>query len=241
MDRPRLLLISEWTGIEWAEIRPKLEDWADVASIEPPWLEVEPRPEELDRDAVAAAGLEELARRGWKRCFVVADGWSISSGVRLALSRPDSVDGMILGHARLSHRREGDRAPINGPVLQALSELARTNHREFMLHGLTQVTGGAVSEEVAEQMLERYPHEVISSGFELLIADDDELEGLMAQLRCPLLLAKHEGCLLATDEGFEDAAAALPQAKTVTLRDRPQNSDEFAAAIRDFCEGIATG
>ena len=63
----------------------------------------------------------------------------------------------------------------------------------------------------------------------------------MAGLRCPLLLAKHDGCLMATDEGFEDAAAALPHAKTVSVRDAPLSSDGFAAAIRDFCEGIEVG
>jgi hypothetical protein len=236
MDRPRLLLISEWTELEWTELRPKLEDWAEVASSEPQWLDSEPRPEALDRDALVAVGLEEVDRRGWERCFVIADGWSVSSGVRLALARPDAVSGMVVGHARLSHRKEGDRAPINGPVWEALNELAHKDHEEFLVHGLSQVTGGAISGDVARQMFERYPHEVISSGFELLTADDDELEGLLAELRCPLLLAKHEGCLLATDEGFEDAVAALPQAETVTVHERPQNSDWFAAAIREFCE-----
>jgi pimeloyl-ACP methyl ester carboxylesterase len=241
MDRPRLLLISEWTEVEWIAIRPQLEEWADVASFEPPWLGDEAGPDSLDRNALVALGLEELDRRGWERCFVVADGWSNSSAVRLALARPEAVAGMILGHARLSHRKEGDRAPINRPIWEALNELAQKDHEEFMLHGFTQVTGGSVSEDVARQMMDRYPHELISSGFELLTPDDDELEGLMAGLRCPLLLAKHDGCLMATDEGFEDAAAALPHAKTVSVRDAPLSSDEFATAIRDFCEGIEVG
>lgn len=67
MDRPRILLIPEFTELEWA-IKPRLEDWAEVASYDPPGIGDEPRAETLDRDAVAARGLDELDRRGWKRC-----------------------------------------------------------------------------------------------------------------------------------------------------------------------------
>jgi len=51
-----------------------------------------------------------------------------------------------------------------------------------------------------------------------------------------MLLAKHEGCLMNTDEGFEDAVAALPNAAVVAVPDAPCTSTEFAAALRDFCE-----
>ena len=32
-----------------------------------------------------------------------------------------------------------------------------------------------------------------------------------SRLDCPLLFAKHEGCLASTDEGFEDVAATFPR------------------------------
>jgi hypothetical protein len=220
-------------------IRGSLEEWAEVASFDPPGVGNEARPEVLDRGAVVERALRELDRRGWPRCFVLADGWSISSGVRVALARPDAVEALVLGHARLSHRRDGDRAPISQAVWQAMNDLARTDHEQFILHGITQVTGGSVDEELARQMMERFPPDLIATGFELLTADDDELGALIGRLGCPLLLVKHEGCLMATDEGFDDAAAAFPEARTIAVEDAPQSSQEFADAVREFCEEIA--
>jgi pimeloyl-ACP methyl ester carboxylesterase len=241
VDRPRLLLLPEWTEVEWTAIRPRLEEWADVASFDLPGVGDEPQAKTIDREAVVRRGLEELDRQGWERCFVAADGWGISSGVRLALARPPAVQGMILGHARLSHRREGDRAPINGAVWEAMNELVHKDHEAFILHGITQVTGGSVGEEVARQMVERFPHDMIATGFELLTGEDNELGELLAKLDCPLLFAKHEECLMATEEGFEDAAAAFPAARTISVKEAPQSSERFADAMREFCEQVLAG
>jgi pimeloyl-ACP methyl ester carboxylesterase len=241
VDRPRLLLLPEWTEVEWTTIRPRLDEWADVASFDVPGIGDEPRAETIDRDALVARGLEELDRRGWESCFVAADGWGISAGVRLADKRPQAVQGMILGHARLSHRREGDRAPVNGPVWEAMNELVHKDHEAFILHGITQVTGGSIDEEQARQMVERFPSDLIATGFELMTSDDDQIEGLLAKLDCPLLFAKHEECLMATEEGFDDAAAAFPQARTISVREAPQSSEKFADAMREFCEDILAG
>jgi hypothetical protein len=241
VDRPRLLLLPEWTEVEWTTIRPRLDEWADVASFDVPGIGDEPRAETIDRDALVARGLEELDRRGWESCFVAADGWGISAGVRLADKRPQAVQGMILGHARLSHRREGDRAPVNGAVWEAMNELVHKDHEAFILHGITQVTGGSIDEEQARQMVERFPSDLIATGFELMTSDDDQIEGLLAKLDYPLLFAKHEECLMATEEGFDDAAAAFPQARTISVREAPQSSEKFADAMREFCEDVLAG
>jgi pimeloyl-ACP methyl ester carboxylesterase len=241
VDRPRLLLLPEWTEVEWTTIRPRLEEWADVASFDVPGVGDEPRAETIDRDALVGRGLEELDRRGWKSFFVAADGWGISTGVRLADKRPQSVLGMILGHARLSHHKEGDRAPVNGAVWEAMNELVHKDHEAFILHGITQVTGGSIGEEQARQIVERFPSDLIATGFELMTSDDDQIEGLLAKLDCPLLFAKHEGCLMATEEGFDDAAAAFPQARTISVREAPQSSEKFADAMREFCEDVLAG
>jgi hypothetical protein len=50
-----------------------------------------------------------------------------------------------------------------------------------------------------------------------------------------LLLAQHKGCLLYTDEGFDEAVAALPHAHSVKVGDKPSTSREFASALRAFC------
>jgi hypothetical protein len=63
----------------------------------------------------------------------------------------------------------------------------------------------------------------------------------MERLRgLPTLLARHKGCLLFTDEGFEDAVAAFPEATAMTCAEKPGTSHEFAAALREFCAQHAT-
>jgi pimeloyl-ACP methyl ester carboxylesterase len=236
VDRPRLLLVPEFTELEWDAIRPRLQEWAEVASFDPPGVGDEPRTDRFDRGAIVERGLDELDRLGWDACFVATDSWGIATAVRLAHARPDAVMGMALGHAKLSYRREGERAPINGPIFDALAELIGTDHVAFLRHGIVQATGGSVREDLAERMLERVPHDLLVSGWEVITREDEEFGDLLRQIGCPLLLAKHVGCLGSTEEGFEDAAAALPKARTVAVVDAPLTSEKFADAIRDFCK-----
>jgi hypothetical protein len=234
MERPRLLLVPEFTELEWEVIRPRLEEWAEVASYDPPGVSDEPRTEKLDRQVIVDRGLEELDRVGWSECFLATDSWGIPSAVKLAIARPDTVIGLALGHAKLSHRRDGERPPVNGAVYDALTELIATDHEAFIRHGIAQATGGSVSEDLAERMIERFPHDLLVSGWAAM-TQDEEIGELLAQVDCPLLFAKHVGCLGSTEEGFEDAAKAFPRAKTVAVEDAPLSSVKFADALRDFC------
>jgi hypothetical protein len=61
---------------------------------------------------------------------------------------------------------------------------------------------------------------------------------LLERLDVPLLLAKHEGCLVFTAEGYEDAVRAQPEARRTSVGRSPSASDEFATALRDFCEQV---
>jgi hypothetical protein len=54
----------------------------------------------------------------------------------------------------------------------------------------------------------------------------------------PAAVREHEGCLGSTDEGFEDAAAAFPEARTISVPDAPVASGEFAEALREFCSAV---
>jgi hypothetical protein len=238
MDRARLLLVPEFTELEWDAIRPRLEDWAEVASYDPPGVGEEPRVERLDRRVIADRGVAELERLGWDSYVVAADGWGIPSAVKVALDGPGRTLGVALGHAKLSFRRTGERAPISDAVHGALTELIRTDHEAFVRHGIAQVTGGSVSERLAERMIERFPEDLMVAGWEAITRDDTDIGALVAQLECPLLFANHVGCLGSTQEGFDDAAAAFPQAQTVRVKDAPLSSAEFAAALREFCEKI---
>ena len=235
MTRPRLLLVPEFTEVEWTKIRPKLEEWADVASYDPPGVGDEPPSDTFDREAIVRRGLDEIDRRGWERCFVASDSWGIASAVMLAASRPEAVDGLALGHAKLSFRRDGPRAPLNAGVIEAMTELVNTDHEQFLRHGVVQATGGSLSEQVAEQMISRFPRELMQRGWEMITRDDVDLGELLDKLDCPLLFGKHDGCLASTEEGFEDAIAAFPRAQTFVTDAAPLTSEEFAAALRRFC------
>jgi hypothetical protein len=143
---------------------------------------------------------------------------------------------MALGHARLENRMEGERPTVNREVMEAFGQLAESNYADFIRYGLTQVTRGSFGDELAARMLDRVPIDVGLAVWEMNLRDSEPFEHLIREVDVPLLLAKHEGCLGETDEGFEDAIAAFPNARKVSVPEAPAVSSEFAAALRSFCE-----
>jgi pimeloyl-ACP methyl ester carboxylesterase len=242
MSRHCLLLVPEFTELTWT-IKPQLSEWADVASFDPPGVGAEPLPDgdprSLTREIVADRGLEEVDRHGWDRFFVLSDGWGIPVAARIARARPNSVLGMALGHACLSFRRDGERPAQSPAVYDAMTQLLSQDHEAFIRYGIAQSTGGSVGEELAQRMLDRFPKELMLVGWERITADDELFGDALRKLDLPLLLAKHNGCLMSTPEGFEDAAKALPDARTISVPDSPSTSEEFAARVREFCEGVS--
>jgi pimeloyl-ACP methyl ester carboxylesterase len=239
VSKPRLLLVPEFTEIEWVN-KPRFEEWAEVASYDPPGVGGEPLPEgdpeSMTPEVFADRGLRELERQGWDRCFIVADGWAIPSAVRIAIAKPERVLGMALGHARLSHRTEGERAPINGEVFAALTQLINQDYESFVRYAIAQVTRGGVSEDLAQRMVERFPGgELMALGWKRITTDDTAIEPMLREIDRPLLLAKHEGCLISTSEGFEDAVAAFPDARTFVTPEGPTSDPAFSDALRSFC------
>ncbi len=104
------------------------------------------------------------------------------------------------------------------------------------------MTRGGISEETAEQMIGRFPDmELAAATIEALGREPEPIGDRLAALDLPLLLAKHDGCLGRTDEGFEDIVSAFPDASTVICAETCPSSPAFAAALRAFCEGIAAG
>ena len=172
---------------------------------------------------------------------MVADGLGIGTAVSLAAARPAAVDALALGHARLSNATEGDRAPVSKEVWEAFGRLLVYDYRAFVRHGLTQLTHGSFGDELAERMLERVPFEVAHAAWHTFIEERAPYDETLRGLKVPLLLAKHEGCLVATDQGFLDAVAAFPSARTLAVPDAPSVSADFAEALEDFCSGLAQG
>jgi hypothetical protein len=235
--RPRLLLVPHITELEWV-IKPELEEWAEVATFDLPGVGAEPPAEPLDRQVIIDRTLVELDRHGWDSYILVCDGSALPVGVRVAHARPEAVEAMALGHARLSNRMEGERPTLNKEVIEAFGQLAETNYPDFIRYGLTQVTHGSIGDELAARMLERVPIDIGRAVFEMNLRDPESFEHLIREMDVPLLLAQHQGCLGSTDEGFEDAVAAFPNARTVKVPKAPSVSSEFARALREFCEEV---
>jgi pimeloyl-ACP methyl ester carboxylesterase len=251
--RPHLLLVPSYTELEWA-IRSELEEWAEVASFDPPGVGHEPLPDgvalhadmpeperremlHLWRAATVDLGLRRVDERGWERFFVAADSFGTPTGMQLVARRPEAVQGFAIGHAALSNSFDGDRAPSNRAVYEAMASLLRTDSEAFIRYGISQMTQGSIDEELAEQMTERFPDtDLVVAVWESMGSDPEPIGDELAAISAPLLLGKHQGCLGRTDEGFEDIVAAFPQARTVICPEACQASPTFAAALREFCE-----
>src|SRR5918995_2092020 len=59
--RPQILLVPSWSEVQWA-IKPRLEEWAEVASYDPPGVGSEPPAEGSLPEAVVARGAAEIER-----------------------------------------------------------------------------------------------------------------------------------------------------------------------------------
>ena len=234
MTRPRLLLIPTSSELEWA-IRPQLEEWAEVLAFDPPGVGEEAPPERYDSAAVADLACVKLDQRGWDRCVVVGDEFAVAPAVLFATRRPEAVDGLALGHAALNFRSDTEPPAINAGVRSAFHQVTMLDDRTFMRH-LTQITQGQIGDELAEAVLGRIPSGVAQEYLRASLAESgDWIEGALRKLDKRLLLAEHDPCLLFTTEGYAAAVAAFPDAMRVTCREKPNVSDRFAAALREFC------
>jgi pimeloyl-ACP methyl ester carboxylesterase len=242
VSRPRILLCPQFTEVEWT-IAPQLSEWAEVATFDAPGVGDEPIPAGdqmgFDRELVVQRALQEIEKLGWGSYFVVGDAWGTATAVRVAAARPDPVHGLALGHASLSYQREGRRPAVSKEVIAAMTQLLRSDYDSFVRYGMTQFTQGAFDEETSERIVARFPPmDVAAQVWEMNVDRPEPIGELLGQLDMPILLAKHDGCLVFTAEGYDDAVRALPDAHRTSVGRTPSASDEFAAALQDFCERV---
>jgi pimeloyl-ACP methyl ester carboxylesterase len=240
VTRPRILLCPQFTEVEWS-IAPQLSEWAEVATFDAPGVGSEPLtdadPTTFDREWIVQRGLREIESSGWDSYFVVGDAWGTATAVRVAAARPDQVLGIALGHACVDYRSEGERPAVNGEVVAAMSQLLRSDYDSFVRYGLTQFTQGGFDEATAARIVDRFPPmELASRVWEMLVATPEPIAEHLGPLEKPMLFAKHDGCLVFTPEGFDDLAHAFPSATTVAVEKSTSASEEFATALRGFCE-----
>jgi hypothetical protein len=247
--QPRILLVPSLTELEWTN-KPLLEEWADVASYDAPGVGSESPAQGLRLEATAERGLDELDRRGWERCVVAGDEFGSLAAVLLARAREKAVIGLALGHATASYRRSGDRPAVNPAVTDALAQLAEVDFKSFIRqefrawHGLRDALAEAPGpDEMADAYLDRVPHEVATTFYRELLEHEHELEGrvdgALRELSIPLLLVRHEGCLMFTKDGYDEIVAALPDAARATTTAKPTVDPAFSAILRDFCTKLA--
>jgi pimeloyl-ACP methyl ester carboxylesterase len=240
VPRPRILLCPQFTEVEWG-IAPQLSEWAEVATFDAPGIGDEEPPDggmaDFDRAIVVARALQEVDRRDWDSYFVVGDAWGTATAVRAAAARPDPVLGIALGHASVSYSAEGRRPAVNGELVAVMTQLLRSDYDSFVRYGLTQFTQGGFDDDTAARMVDRFPPmEIASRVWEMNVTRPEPIGEMLGELDKPMLLAKHDECLVFTPEGYDDLASALPDAIRVSVQNACSASDEFAAAIRDFCE-----
>ncbi len=97
---------------------------------------------------------------------------------------------------------------------------------------------GGYGEELVESYLSRVPAQLLARFWESRPEAGDSIGRVLRELDLPLLLAKHDGCLLFTAEGYEAAVASFPTARTMIHADKPSVSPDFADALRQFCAKV---
>jgi pimeloyl-ACP methyl ester carboxylesterase len=234
-NRPRLLLVSGVSELEW-RIKPQLEAWADVASFDPPG--VGDSPGEWSPEASGDLAVRTADEREWDQFILVVDAWGGWYLPRILERRSEAIRGLAYGHAAVSARMTGDRPVRNPAVWDAFQDLITEGQEKFARSTITQFTQDGIDEAAATEIMKRVPMPVfqrlLKSGRQL----DFDLVPLLRQLDVPLLFAQHDGCLLYTDEGYEDAVAAFPGAGRCVTEKTCSADPAFAEAIRDFAEEI---
>src|SRR5688572_11587279 len=227
--RPQILLVPSWSEVQWA-IKPRLEDWADVASYDPPGVGTEPAAEGSLPEAIVTRGAAEIERRGWTECIVAGDDFGAVIATLIAAVERPRVVGLALGHACLTHRLDGPRPTMSVEVREMTRRLLDIDFRSFIRQDVgiwDSRPGYAVdsADELVDALVERVPREFAMRLVDELEAGIGEaggsLEPFLRELGLPLLLAQHAGCILFTPYGFEDFVAAFPDAATVDTHESP--------------------
>lgn len=241
-ERPQILLVPSWTEVQWA-IKPLLEEWADVASYDPPGVGSEPPTNERLPEAIVARGAEEIERRGWTHCIVAGDDFGAVFAALVAVAQRPRVAGLALGHACLQYRLDGPRPTMHAEIMDMSRRLLDVDFRSFIRQdvGVWDSRGdysADSADELVKEMVDRVPREVALKLMDELESGIEEagasLEPFLRELDLPLLLAQHTDCVVFTPHGFDDFVAAFPDASTVATPESPCLSAEFAAALREF-------
>lgn len=235
MSRPRLLYVPIATRFE-AERVIALADWADIATFDAPGAGENRELESRGVAGVVEAALARLDGLDWQRCGVICDSHSQAAAVDLVMSHPERVEGVYVGHAAARYRLGGDRPAMVPPVHEAAQQLLETDYRSFA-RAVTQMTQGLVDDAYVERWIATVPQPVASDILGDLAERQPELVARLRGADLPVVLGKHEGCVMWTPESFEDACRALPEATKIVSDGIPTQDPRFLEAVRALSSG----
>ena len=143
----------------------------------------------------------------------------------------------------MSNSVDGPRAALNREVLSGIQSLIRTDPRTFV-HQLFRMTGGERTEggygdAMVEEWVRRVPMEVAEPFYEARVDEGDDDGRAPCHPEFAHAAGPAQGCLMFTEEGFEDAVAALPHARVYRGNEKPSTSAEFVRVLREFCASLA--
>ncbi|HEX8648684.1 MAG TPA: hypothetical protein VF715_17445 [Thermoleophilaceae bacterium] len=233
--RQRLLYVPIFAAFEADQLREAVADWAEVESFDGPGAGSRAGEDPGGPEGMAAAGAAHLDALGWDRCVLVCDSHAQAGGIELALRDP-RVAGIAISHASARYGPGGERPALNPSIYEAAGRFLATDYRSFA-RAITQLTQGALDDAWVDSFIEQVPRDTaeartggLPDGLELAIRlRGEELE---------ILLAAHRGCMMWTPEAFEDAVAALPQARAVHFDEVPLSDPGYHAELRELCARV---
>lgn len=235
MSRPRILFMPITAAFE-AERFAGFVDWAEIESFDSPGAGARKGEEPAGVQGVVQAALEHLDELGWDRFTLVCDSHAQAAGIELALTRPDRIEVLAIGHAAARYSLGEDRPAIIPAMHDVAEQLLETDYRSFA-RAVTQMTQGLADERFVEAWIEAVPQRVTQSVLGDLANRQPELVARLQGTSIPTVLGEHRGCVMWTEQSFADAVDALPDAHVVTSDGIPVHDPEFLRILRELQGG----
>ena len=219
--KARIFYVPLFIAAEADRFAALVADWAEVASFDVP----------ADNPAEAAhARLDEL---GWDDCTLVVDGYGQALGIEIVLDDPTRFRAAAIGHAAPRYSTEPPRPALHPEVVAAATQLFDSDYMAFW-RGVTQITQGGMPDAWVERWAASVPKERARELFSGLVDTEAAACERLTAFDGPLLLAQHVDCVLWAAEGFEDAVAALPDARVIRCKEIPVFDPAFGEALKEL-------
>jgi hypothetical protein len=212
-------------------------EWADVESFDTPGVGSRREEQPGGVPGAAAAAAERLDELGWDRCAVVCDSHAQAAGIELTLSEPGRVGAIFVSHAAARYSATGPRPALNPSVHEAAGRLLETDYRSFA-RAITQMSQGEMGDDFVERWYELVPRQAAARMLLGMAETEPELVRRLAGTQIPVVLGRHKGCVVWTEEGFQDAVEAVPAARTVVCDGIPARDPRFLAEVREISAGL---